>query len=118
MEGVTPPYRSYIFALSLIIKVFHLVCTSSRTVVATDYSALSQVNSSTLVFYKNIANNLEVLAKATKEIENRSEKVAISAKDVESVWNRTLQLEAIVNSLDAYSARLEAQLRPSSASSG
>lgn len=75
-----------------------------------DFNALSQMNSSALVFYKNVRGNLQGLEQCTEAIAQRTEQASCSAEEVESILNRTLKLEALVNSLDAYTVELERRL--------
>lgn len=75
-----------------------------------DFNALSQMNQSALVFYKNVRSNLQGLQQSADAIVQGSEQAACSIEEVESIWNRTLKLEALVNSLDAYTVELERRL--------
>lgn len=77
---------------------------------ATDLHALSEMNNSALVFYKNISNRVRALSTSTTELHAHARKVKVSAEDVHTIWERALRLEAVVDALNEYSSRQEAQL--------
>lgn len=78
--------------------------------VATDYTALSGMNKSAIVFYKNLRTRLDAITGLSSTVESRSQNVTVSKTELDEIWERALKLEAFVNSFNDYTSELELRL--------
>lgn len=102
---------------SFIAKVDEALYTSSK-VAANDYIALEKMNKAATVYYKNHGTKLASIAQQTKDICETTRSASLPSKTLNEIWEKAHRMEAIVDALDQYTSRLEAELTSGVEASG